>query len=234
MFRLPRAGWPRGAVGRPNVDLRREQTVVQDRAVPCIIPADLDAAPFSRHVDLLLFGVAWDRQDAALMTDLGLQLADGERTLMRPHKALKSDQVLELSAYLAGERRDKITLARLAKAAEKRGDKRLRVIVVRQAQEANVVDSHPLADAIEDLSPAALEMHKAAIRRIRAARLAGSHQGLERLDKYFDSQTYLHKAQQEHIDKAIARAKANMPSEPVLHDLVVILDRLAAITPCER
>jgi hypothetical protein len=200
----------------------------------CIIPADLDDPAFAQHVNLLLLGTAWDKQDPAMLTDLGLQVGEGERILLRPHKALKSEVILELAAHLAGDRKDRATLTRLARVADKRGDKRLAALVTQQVDVAAKINSHPLADAIEDMSPAALETHKAAIRRIRAARLAGSREGLDALDKYFDQQVYLHKSQQEHIDKEIAKAKENIPKNASFHDLIVILDRLAAITPCSN
>ncbi len=199
---------------------------------PCVVPADLDDPAFAQHVNLLLLGVAWDNQDPALMTDVGLQLAEGERVLLRPHKAIQCEDVLELAANLAGDRRDKTTLARLARVAVARSDKPLKDLVARQVAEADKHDTHELAHAIEEITPAALEAHRAAIRRIRAARYAGSTEGLDKLDKYVDSLTYLHKAQQDHLDKEIAKAKANMPKQSTLRDLVITLDRLAAITPC--
>jgi hypothetical protein len=199
---------------------------------PCVIPADLDDPAFAQHTNVLLLGVAWDNQDPALMTDVGLQLAEGERILMRPHRAIRSDRVLELAANLAGDRHDKATLARLARVANVRRDKRLKELVVRMAAESEKPDTHPIAHAIEDITPSALEAHRAAIRRIRAARYAGSVEGLDKLDKYFDELPYLHKAQQDHIDKEIAKARAGISKVSTLHDLVVTLDRLAAITPC--
>jgi hypothetical protein len=201
---------------------------------PCVIPADLDDPSFAQHANLLLLGVAWDSQDASLMTDVGLQLVEGERILMRPHRAIRSADVLQLAANLAGDRRDKSTLARLAKVAQARGDKPLAELVARQRAEAEKPDTHQLAHAIEDISPAALLAHQGAIRRIRAMRYAGSREGLDKLDKHIDGLTYLHKAQQDHLDKEIAKAKATMPKESPLFDLIVILDRLAAITPCRR
>lgn len=99
---------------------------------PCVIPSDLDDPAFARHVDLLLLGTAWDNHDAALMTDVGLQLAEGERILMRPHKAVKSEQVIELATYLAGARKDKPTLLRIKKVAESRKDQQLMTLVAQQ------------------------------------------------------------------------------------------------------
>lgn len=199
---------------------------------PCIIPSDLNDPGFARHVDLLLLGTAWDNHDAALMTDVGLQLAEGERILMRPHLALKSEQILEFAAHLAGDRKDKPTLARLARAAEARKDPALVALVARQAAQAEAADGHPLPHAIEDISPASLEVHKSAIRRIRAARLAGNLRQLESIGKYFDEQKILHKSQRDHINNEITKAKDNLPTGSDFRALIGTLDRLAALTPC--
>ena len=205
-----------------------------DEIADCVIPVDLDDPAFARHVDLILFGIAWDNQDPALLTDLGLQLMEGERILFRPHKAIKSAQVLELAANLAADRRDKITVARLTRIAEQRNDTQLKKLLAQLSPKASEESDHPIAHAIEDITPAALEAHQAMIRRIRAARYAGSQEGLDKLDKYSDRMSHLHPAQQSHIDKEIAKARASINGKSSMHDLVVILDRLAAITPCKR
>lgn len=205
-----------------------------DEIPTCVIPVDLDDPPFARHVDLILFGIAWDNQDPALLTDLGLQLMEGERVLFRPHKAIKSQQVLELAANLAADRHDRATLARLTRVAEQRNDGPLGRLLSQLTEKAPQESDHPIAHAIEDLTPASLQAHQALIRRIRAARYAGSQEGLDKLDKYSDRLSYLHPAQQSHIDKEIKKARANIKGKTSMHDLVVILDRLAAITPCRR
>jgi hypothetical protein len=201
---------------------------------PCVVPSDLDDPAFARHVDLLLLGTAWDNHDAALITDIGLQLAGGERILMRPHKELKSDSLLEFATHVAGDRKDNVTLLRMKKVAEARKDQRLEALVARCTAQAETVDDHPMGNAIEDMSSASLDMHKSAIRKIRSARLAGKGSELDYLDKYFDQQRILHKSQKEHIDKELAKARGNLQKESDFRGLIGISDRLASLTPCRN
>lgn len=207
---------------------------ITDEIPTCAIPVDLDDPPFARHVDILLLGIAWDNQDSALLADLGLQLSEGERILFRQHKAIRSQQVLELAANLAADRRDRSTLARLNRVADQRTDGSFKKLLSQLSERATQESDHPIAHAIEDLTPASLQAHQALIRRIRAARYAGSQEGLDKLDRYSDRLTYLHSAQQSHIDKEIEKARTSIKGKTPLYDLVVILDRLAAITPCRR
>src|SRR5687768_6483297 len=50
------------------------------------VPERLRDAGFSSYVDLELLGQALNDQDAAALCDVGLQLIDGERALLRAHK----------------------------------------------------------------------------------------------------------------------------------------------------
>ena len=69
------------------------------------IPSDLADPAFDRYVDLSLLGTAWDLGDASLMTDVALQHTEGQRVLMRPHRAIVPEKLLEVAARLAIEKR---------------------------------------------------------------------------------------------------------------------------------
>src|SRR5438874_12815553 len=58
---------------------------------PAVLSGDVHDPAFDRYVDLDLATRAWQQADAALLADIGLQLAEGERVLMRPHKAVHAD-----------------------------------------------------------------------------------------------------------------------------------------------
>src|SRR5690349_11388462 len=47
------------------------------------LPAELTDPAFDKYVDISLLGRAWSSKDSALLTDIALQLAEGERVLMR-------------------------------------------------------------------------------------------------------------------------------------------------------
>lgn len=88
-----------------------------------VIPVELVDRPFERFVDLKLLGEAYLTRDAALMTDVALQLLEGERVLMRSHLGVKVGTVLDAAITVATDQHDKATLDRLSKVAEKIGDK---------------------------------------------------------------------------------------------------------------
>src|SRR4051794_9036967 len=52
------------------------------------LPKKLQDAAFDQYVDIQLMAHAVDALDAELLTDVGLQLAEGERILLRPHQGV--------------------------------------------------------------------------------------------------------------------------------------------------
>jgi hypothetical protein len=194
------------------------------------IPTDLDDLAFDRFVDLRLVARAWRTQEPGLLTDVGLQLAEGERVLLRLHKALDSGAVLELAAYLAAEHDDGATLARLDKAAD--GQDRTWRARLKSAQELGArCRAHlPAVRNIESLTPEGLMVHQAALRRIRTARLSGDLRAIEELDKEIDRRPEMTAHQQEHLDKVIEKAKSAVSKErTALRSTIQTMDRLSDI-----
>ncbi len=85
------------------------------------IPDELQDRGFDKFVDLDLLRVALQDLDAELVTDIALQMADGERVLMRSHKAVSADELLGVAIRLGGQQKDSATLMRLAKAVKTLG-----------------------------------------------------------------------------------------------------------------
>jgi hypothetical protein len=73
---------------------------------------------FERYVDIAELADAWEDLDSAKLADIGLQLAEGERVLLRSHKGVTAEQVLTAAARIATEKGDSKTLQRLARAAD--------------------------------------------------------------------------------------------------------------------
>ncbi|QDU28304.1 hypothetical protein ETAA8_34040 [Anatilimnocola aggregata] len=122
-----------------------------DAKAPAATSAAAPAAPdlfdpaFERYVDLLLLGQAWETLDAVLLTDCALQLAEGERVLMRSHKAISSQQVLDLAAKIAADKRDTATLDRLANVAQ---------VTKNTAASEQIAAARKLASASRSVNPA--------------------------------------------------------------------------------
>jgi hypothetical protein len=212
--------------------------ILSDTPHPCHIPADLHDKPFDRFADVLLLGEAWDYHDAGMLLDIGLQLVEGERVLLRPHKAFDSGRILVLAAHIAGDRRDSATLDRLAKVVAARKDKddalttalkEARKITGEEPSEAD-----RLGETLEDVTPVTLQIHQAAIRKIRSLRLAGNLKGLEDFDKHLDQIPALHAGQQNHLDQEIAWARNHMPKDASLATTIQLLDRLGTLVPCTK
>ncbi len=201
------------------------------------LPLELDDLAFERYFDLTLLARAWQKHDPSLMADAGLQLAEGERILFRPHKAFESSQIMELAAYLAADFEDKTTLDRLAKAANASKNERLLAVIKESTEVVKnpTADSHTIAPYIENISPWSLEVHQAIVRRVRTLRLSGDKEGLDTLDKFVDTRRDLHKSQHNHIDKLISDAKEAVSKRPsTLQTTVAKLDRLVSSLPPAR
>src|SRR5437764_15129181 len=69
---------------------------------------------YDRFVDLDQLSTAWEQKDPELLTDIALQLLEGERVLLRPNKYITADQVFNLAIKVAADTKDTPALKRLA------------------------------------------------------------------------------------------------------------------------
>ncbi|MDR2755393.1 MAG: hypothetical protein LBC20_06770 [Planctomycetaceae bacterium] len=94
------------------------EETTQTRSAEFVDPA------FDRYINIAFLGLAWETQDASALTDAALQLAEGERILLRSHKTFTSKTVLEKALAVATDQKDTVTLERIAKIAKANGDER--------------------------------------------------------------------------------------------------------------
>jgi hypothetical protein len=73
---------------------------------------------FDQFVDLAPLSSALTKRDASHLTDIALALAEGERVLLRAHKAISAKAVFEVAIDVAVERREMESISRIKKAAE--------------------------------------------------------------------------------------------------------------------
>jgi len=193
-------------------------------------PAAVADPAFDRYVDLGLLGRAWSDMDPALLTDLGLQLAEGERVLMRPHKGITADQLLSVAARVAAEKRDEATLARLAKAADALGKTALaeQVGSARKLASASRAVDPAATVSIDGTSVEAFTTYKDLMTRITAAKLANDAKALDRIAKTAVRADGLTEEQRQHVVKAAAEAKEALPKDAAPDAAVSALKRLAA------
>lgn len=115
----------------------------------------LDPA-FEAYVSRDLLQQATGSTNPELLTDVALQLAEGERVLMRSHLGVSSEEVLRLAYRLATE---EATKARLKKAAEK-------------AEKKNLLDEFAKIDQESKSSMAAISVPKFSIEENTQAEVA--------------------------------------------------------------
>jgi len=141
------------------------------------IPVTLQDPAFERFVDIRLLGRAVSDLDASLMTDLALQLAEGERVLLRSHKGLPAKGVLQSAAKMAAKKGDKKSLSRLAKYAKQSKDEDLGKLVSTNLKFAE--KSRPVAPTISgDTTPEQLSVYKGFLAQIDSAAFLGDTKGL--------------------------------------------------------
>lgn len=147
------------------------------------LPPELQDAAFDRYVDLALLQAAEQTLDPVLMTDIALQMAEGERVLLRSHKAGTSDEVFRKAIRYATAKRDKATLDRLAKGLERHGKKEMlaqletsrKLSLVSRAGEPQVVVS------LTQVTPEEVERLKEIVQEVRRWAAEEDRQKLETL-----------------------------------------------------
>ncbi|QDU26690.1 hypothetical protein ETAA8_17710 [Anatilimnocola aggregata] len=186
---------------------------------PASSAPDLYDPAFDRYVDLMMLGRAWDQLDAALMTDCALQLAEGERILMRSHKAVSSKQLLELASKVAADKRDLATLDRLAKVCEstKNTEALTQVTAARKLAGASRKIDPAMSLSVAETSPEQLALYQNAINGARGAGIVGDASYFENLDAGLNDKTSvlgtLSESQRVHLKRIMGEARSAMPKE---------------------
>ncbi|QDU94022.1 hypothetical protein [Lignipirellula cremea] len=176
---------------------------------------DLDDPAFSALVNLELLGAALAQGDAAAVTDVGLQLANAERSLLRSHPSLKSSAVLATASRLATSSGDKATLARLARAADLLNDETLQknlATAIALGGASRRIDPAPSLAA--DIDPQVYAGMRTILDHLEIAENVGDHDGLvsllvdvETLDASPELKAWLN----QRIEKGLANASQADP-----------------------
>lgn len=134
------------------------------------LPDEFTDPAFDRYVDIIFVAEA---VDASLLTDAGLQRAEGERVLTRPHKAISAERILLFAAKVGADKGDKQVLARLKTAASMLKNEKLAATV--QSGEKLARGSRTIRPqvmiAMDDFSGGLFLLMKAYVNAIRRARL---------------------------------------------------------------
>lgn len=173
------------------------------------LPLGYQDAAFDRFVDLRLLGIAITRRDPVLLTDIALQLCEGERVLMRKHQAgLTGQRLAHRAVELAQEMSDDVTLERLKKFASSSGNRDLSARIeaaVKLAGEARGGDP-ALVVGLDSLSVEALVSLRAIIDQIDSARFEGDKESLKQLRGLLESMEQIPNAVADALGKRIDKA----------------------------
>jgi hypothetical protein len=193
-------------------------------------PKTADDPVFDRYVDLSLLASAWEEKDVEVLTDIGLQLAEGERVLMRAHKGIGSDQVFAAALKVAAERKDKAGLARLTKVliALKRGDLVAEAKRAKQLADASRTVDPALIVAVDATAPEAFMLLKDTLEAIGSAKIGQNAKGLDAIAKEVPKMTELTEPQRRALLKLAKEAQAQLPKDAKEVDpIAATLNKLA-------
>ena len=173
---------------------------------------------FARYVDYSQLGKSWSRLDAATLTDVGLQLAEGERILLRNHPSITSAQVLDMAGRVAVEKNDTATLQRLLTAATNRGDKanevKYKTLVGSLSANSRAADDETYTSS--QLQKGSLPAFENLLHQILVAKLAGDKESLTDIKKGSELLESLTPAQRKKLEGKIDEAgKDSVPNAAV-------------------
>jgi len=172
----------------------------------------LDPA-FEQYVDVRLLRQARREMDPALLTDVALQLAQGEQRLLRSHKLVTADALLKLAFDWATHFGDTTTLRRLrTTAAQLNKPDLLSYIEARTKLDADSRDNAEFpAIAVDSMTPAEFGAVRDLLRIWRDASLLKDHATLAELRDSIES-GQLTKAQRDYL-RTVMGARPMSPGQ---------------------
>lgn len=181
-------------------------------------PAWVADPAFDRYVDLMALADAYQGGNAATVLDMALQLAEGERILLRSHKAISADELLKSALQLATETRDKQTISRLAQVAKSLNKTELAAMAgaaEKLSQASRSADAGQTV-SIENTSLEAFGLIKATMTAVTSAKAAQDRGALEEIKSQIDKNDLYSEAHKKmlhkHVDEALAAIPANSNS----------------------
>lgn len=183
------------------------------------LPSELQDAPFNMYIDISLLEPAWRTRDAELLTDLALQLAQGERILLRSHKAGSSKDMLGLALKIAQANDNQAAVNRVAQAATvlKYDD------LVALSKSSNKLagasrrDEPALSVSVDKTDVNGFATFSWMVDQLRSVELLGNKDSLKGMGDTIDSARGLTTEQKEFLKRRIGEIQA-LPEDPALKD----------------
>jgi hypothetical protein len=184
---------------------------------------------FVRYIQVEQLGAAWNDLDAGLMSDLALQLAEGERVLMRNHHSgITSQKLFGLARRIAIEKGDNYCLDRLERASARNGSLAADLGDAKQVYgRAQAVNPTAMLLA-EDASPEQISEVHEAVMQITRLRLAGDEAGLRELNARSNVESGLPAAQAHYLRQLIQDASESTRGAEGADSMADVLRGLSA------
>jgi hypothetical protein len=193
----------------------------------------LDPA-FEPFVDVVIVGKAWDGMDPELLTDVTLQLIEGERVLQRSHRAFPAEHLFALAAEVAAAKQDEASLTRLERAAERagRGEWKGQLDLARKLAGTPRSDEEHEVVPYADMTQEEYEVYYYCLQAIRTARMTGDAEQLERLRDRIPGVHVLQPRSVARLQELIAEAHGTSPAAGVPAKVATgrALQRVSAIS----
>jgi hypothetical protein len=170
-------------------------------------------ATFERYVDLRLLAEAMKSLDPAMLADVALQFAEGERILLRGHNSISTDEVLEFAIRVAGQKRDEKTLARLGHIVTQRGGESLTAQwkAAQSLSSESRSDSNASAVSVLKTSPREFAEYQKILRYIADRKVRGNLAALKEFQARLPGLTALGDANRQAVAAVLADAISKIP-----------------------
>ena len=189
---------------------------------------------FNQYIDYPSLIKAVGEGDSSLLTDAALQFMEGERILLRSHKAIAADAMFQRAVKLAAEKKDTDSLTRLESAAAASHKKKLSALVknAKQLAEASraVPDIAIPLSTMLTLTEDQLGTIQYIVRLCDRALVTGNKSSLNDAEKAFAG-IEIAKAARTPVMKLIAATKTDMPEkQDKASESLSALDKLSEAT----
>jgi len=180
--------------------------------------AELADPAFDMFVDTNELISVWRRKDSRAMVDAALKLDEGERVLLRPRGGVTSAELFLLAAEVARASNDPVTLRRIARIGQERGDAAL---VARSSSAGKLGSSSRDIDQgseivvnIDEMSPAAFAAFRECVLVIKGAKVGADRAALDRLEAALPSMRNLDAKTRLRVRTLIGQAREQVESSP--------------------
>jgi len=213
----------------PELEASRALAIERMEASP-----DVSDPAFDVYVSPTTIGRAYGRVDPALLTDVALQLAEGERVMLRSRKAITFKQAFQLAVNAARHDGDQTSLARLEKFATLQQDKDLetQIVAARKLAAVSRDTTDRLIVAVEDVTVEDYKRLRNCLQVIDQARLTSDSRALAALASDLD--ILVPEPFRDNIRKRLDEALASIPEPDAANEkLIQALERLKSASRCQ-